>query len=353
MFALALALVPSASALSCAPGDPLCDAVAAAVDAANAAYGQGAPGPLESGAPRADLRPAHQLQRFRDLDAALVASGCSVEGWLGGRYRAQPLDGGWDGGAFTGQRSGGHAFHGWMQGGETVGHNFARFHEAKQLVAERGDGGFVAGTWARVAGQNGVYLAVHGSCVGDPSDALSGWFAGGVGEWGWVPPSATTVQNHDGVCPTAAGCAPGVLPGAATEMMECFRTGLTAPVTVYSVDYDIGDDPGAPQGLRLQLRSWDGVGAPGPVVHFARLAPVLRGPGPRTWVSAHGVDVPTADFCVGVRGESPTDAFRVARSGALADEGLSWLSAPRCGLPLQTTTDLGLPGPWCVSARVE
>ncbi|MCB9692676.1 MAG: hypothetical protein H6736_12770 [Alphaproteobacteria bacterium] len=54
----------------------------------------------------------------------------------------------------------------------------------KHLARERA-GDFVAGHWTRVAGRQGVWTALSGTCDagGDVPTALAGWFSGDLSGW--------------------------------------------------------------------------------------------------------------------------------------------------------------------------
>ncbi|MCA9570062.1 MAG: hypothetical protein KC656_19590 [Myxococcales bacterium] len=185
----------TAHALTCPPGDAVCDTVMARVDDANLAFGSDV---LVDGASNARLDPANVLSEVQGLLGALVAGGClvgpDVQGSVGGAYSAST--GTFAGGSETGPDVSGvltpfRAFEGSV-GGSELGVFFARYTGSGRFVADRDDGGFHAGPWIRVQGSRGVFIGVQGTCDGSgrASEALDAWFGGGLADWRVFDPSA-------------------------------------------------------------------------------------------------------------------------------------------------------------------
>ncbi|MCB9669137.1 MAG: hypothetical protein H6736_14270 [Alphaproteobacteria bacterium] len=144
-----------------APGcTGLCATLAQAVDDANTAYGSTVlvPGTGSLGTDRV-------TGVLEDLADDLVASGCTLD--------PDTLSG--FGGAMVGNRVTGDAtggpvaatFGGGVFAGSLGGLTFADgTWRGSRFAAPTSDGGFLAGTWVRVAGRRGVVVGLYGTCDG-------------------------------------------------------------------------------------------------------------------------------------------------------------------------------------------
>lgn len=162
-------------------GEGACDALCQAMpDIVAAANGSTSGTPVDDSAPQARLRPAFLEQRLRDLTAHLAAD-CTIDGYLGGAYRA--------GGAIAGETTDLGPFSGTFSAGTfvgdlgpvTAGHPFG-IYDLPRYVGDRSDGGFVAGWVSRITSRRGVVVGLHGTCSVEPASVLADWY-GDLSGW--------------------------------------------------------------------------------------------------------------------------------------------------------------------------
>lgn len=181
-----LALSP-AFALVCDPADDVCNATNTMTASANAAFGMD----VVDDAASTRLQPATFASRLGAIVNALEANGCTADGLqnhLSGAYDSGTgsTTGSWDGGTLSGAGVGaGKTFFGTMDGLTSYGSSFSSYNRQGQIVADRDDGGYVAGVFSRVQGRRGVFMAVTGTCEGDATaaEALATWYRGDLAPW--------------------------------------------------------------------------------------------------------------------------------------------------------------------------
>lgn len=174
-----------------APPDNVDAAVADMADMANAAFGSTI---ITEASDTVAARPSSLESYFRRLLSELKAQGCVVEadvqGYVAGSYASASgtLTGDYDDGVLTGGAVtlDPKSFTATLDGtGEVFGGVFSDFNASRQVVADLDGDGFVAGRIVRVAGTNGVFLALTGTCDagGDAPTALSDWYNGDLSGW--------------------------------------------------------------------------------------------------------------------------------------------------------------------------
>lgn len=167
----------------CDVSEHLCMGVLQMVQDANDAWG----GMVVREDAHVSRRPSSIYDRMAALldeleDGQCLLDPTSVEFMAGtyGKPALNELSGAWDAGALEGtiDRSA-KTFSGTMVGGEDFGTTFSGYGRYRYL-ADRSDGGFATGIYARVAGKKGVFFGVHGVCDAgeDVETALSDWYRG-------------------------------------------------------------------------------------------------------------------------------------------------------------------------------
>jgi hypothetical protein len=166
------------------------------------------------------------------------------------------------------------------------------------------------------------------------------------------------LQNDPGTCAESygIGCSNGDgTSGNPNDIVECFSPSSTAsPFLLTEATYDVSADSTEPDALSLRIFEWSGSGAPGALVSTTPLGPGDLAFGPHTIVLDPPLEVPTANFCLGIYGEATDDGFRILKSGVETLANTSWILAPSCGANSFTgVAALGFPGNWCMSATIE
>lgn len=196
-------LLGAAFALTCDGSAPtptveICNAANDARDHINAVAG---PGTITDGNVVARLSTERLYRVLDDVRLAAEANNCAdgatIEGTVGGVYRANATtDGVWGGismgveGTTTGTIDrGAQSFVGTYSDLvpneiDAIGDTLATYNKRGQLAGNRGDGadgdGFLMGQWIRVAGRNGVYVTAYGTCDEDIATSFDDWYDGAL-----------------------------------------------------------------------------------------------------------------------------------------------------------------------------
>lgn len=191
---LILSLITPSMALDCSPPDLDDDICAAANSTAELINDESNDTVVFDGASKARLRPLALYDIFESMLASAAANGCSVgavtiEDGMGGVWSAGSDT--WSGitesdngavGTFDRRDK---TWEGSLEG-TPFATEFGVFNNRMQAVGDLDGDQFVAGTWIRTSGRNGVHATLFGSCDNSIAEAFGGWFVGGLDEF--LPP---------------------------------------------------------------------------------------------------------------------------------------------------------------------